>query len=735
MTMTGLDWTILAVCVAALSWFSLRTVKHMRSVADFLSANRTAGRYMLALDASIAGIGAISAVALFEQYYAAGFPTIWWTWMTIPGAMIITLTGWVYYRFRETRCLTLAQFFEVRYSRRFRIFAGAIVWISGLLNFGIFPYVASNFFVYFCGLPEHFALLGMTVPTYWPIMILTTGMALLYATLGGQVTVMITDCVQGMFVTCGLVLLIVFLLSQFGWSEIVQSMTEAPVQATRDKLMRDAGLKKLAWEEAEKEGKRDVAEERKAEYDALTATARDDAKVRNEARGKSMLNPFDTGRVAHFSVFFYLILIFSMFYGGFSWQGQSGYKSAALSPHEQKMGQIIFNFLYMIRLAGLVLLAVCALTFLTHPRFAAASAPARRILETLKTGEVPQLAVQQRVPIALSYMLPAGLRGFFCVMMVFLLITTQNTYIHSWGSIFIQDVVLPLRKRPLSPEGHVKALRWSITGVVAFSILFAAFYKPTEFVQMYFAITGAVVGGLGAAIVGGLYWRRGATLGAYVAVGLGAALSVARIVFKQYTAQIAAIPEKGALLRGIHYLNTEVTSQVIWFWIMILCLASYVVLSLIGRRQPYNLDRMLHRGKYDIKGEHKQASDGMHRVWLKIVGVTEEFSRADRVLAIAMVAYNLTWVALFFGALAVNFLIQPIADEWWTLFWRIWIYMQVLIGIPVAVWFVIGGVKDIRQVFHRLTTMERDEADDGRVIGHHLANEDATVAAEESEDS
>ena len=51
MTMTGLDWAILAICVAALSWFSLRTVKHMRSVADFLSANRTAGRYMLALDA------------------------------------------------------------------------------------------------------------------------------------------------------------------------------------------------------------------------------------------------------------------------------------------------------------------------------------------------------------------------------------------------------------------------------------------------------------------------------------------------------------------------------------------------------------------------------------------------------------------------------------------------------------------------------------------------------------
>ncbi|MCF7837424.1 MAG: hypothetical protein K9N49_02240 [Candidatus Marinimicrobia bacterium] len=208
MTMTGWDWMIVIVSITLLSWFSLRTVRYMRSVADFLSANRTAGRYMLALDNSIVGLGAISAVALFEQYYAAGFPTIWWTWMIIPGSMVVTLTGWIYYRFRETRCMTLAQFFEVRYSRRFRIFAGSIVWLSGILNFGIFPYVASNFFVYFCGFPETLSLLGFTLPTYWPIMALTTGLALLYTLVGGQVTVMVTDCAQAMFATVGLILMI-----------------------------------------------------------------------------------------------------------------------------------------------------------------------------------------------------------------------------------------------------------------------------------------------------------------------------------------------------------------------------------------------------------------------------------------------------------------------------------------------------------------------------------------------
>jgi len=42
----------------------------------------------------------------------------------MPLGLLMTLTGWVVYRFREMRSLTLAQFFEMRYSRNFRVFAG-----------------------------------------------------------------------------------------------------------------------------------------------------------------------------------------------------------------------------------------------------------------------------------------------------------------------------------------------------------------------------------------------------------------------------------------------------------------------------------------------------------------------------------------------------------------------------------------------------------------------------------
>ena len=52
--------------------------------------------------------------------------------------------------------------------------------------------------------------------------------------------------------------------------------------------------------------------------------------------------------------------------------------------------------------------------------------------------------------------------------MVFLLITTQDTYMHSWDSIFVQDIVIPLRKKRLTQQEHVKWLRGSIIGVAVF---------------------------------------------------------------------------------------------------------------------------------------------------------------------------------------------------------------------------------------------------------------------------
>ena len=80
----------------------------------------------------------INAVAMFEIFNKAGFTVGWWTSLATPAWLLMSLTGFVIYRYRETRAMTPSQIFEIRYSRPFRLFMGSLAFFAGVLNYGIF---------------------------------------------------------------------------------------------------------------------------------------------------------------------------------------------------------------------------------------------------------------------------------------------------------------------------------------------------------------------------------------------------------------------------------------------------------------------------------------------------------------------------------------------------------------------------------------------------------------------
>ena len=167
MNLSFIDWVIVIIVLGGMIYSVSMTKGLMKSVSDFLSAGRTAGRYVISISSGVAGLGAISIVMFLEMGYVAGFSLSWWGLSQGIILLAITMSGWVIYRFRMTRSLTLAQFFEKRYSRKFRIFAGMVAFFAGLINFGIFPAVGAQFFINFCGLPD--SILG--IPMYPLVMI------------------------------------------------------------------------------------------------------------------------------------------------------------------------------------------------------------------------------------------------------------------------------------------------------------------------------------------------------------------------------------------------------------------------------------------------------------------------------------------------------------------------------------------------------------------------------------
>ena len=446
-----IDWLILLVFISSISYMAWRTKRYARSVADFLAANRCAGRYIIAVGDGMAGFGPITMVAYFQMFYEGGFTPLWWQSILMPMSVFMAITGWVIFRFRQTRAMTLAQFFEMRYSRRFRVVSGILAFLSGIINFGIFPAVSMRFIMYFCGLPVSFGLFGIECSTYAVGMALLLALAIWFTFVGGQISVMVTDFLQGAFCNIAFIIVLVFLFYRFDWSTIITTISQAPA-------------------------------------------------------GKSMVHPFKIGGLENYDTFYFLIGLFSMWYGAFAWQGQAGYNSAARDAHEARMSKILGYLRMLIPTLFLVMLPLCVYTVMHNPLF---TGEAQTIQGALNGIADEQIRSQMTVPIALSNIFPVGIMGLFITVVMAAFVGTHDTYLHSWGSIFLQDIVLPLRGKPFTPRQHLRYLRLSILGVAVFIYVFSLIFNQRSDIFMFFSLSGAIfLGGAGAVIVGGLYWKK-----------------------------------------------------------------------------------------------------------------------------------------------------------------------------------------------------------------------------------
>jgi solute:Na+ symporter, SSS family len=659
--MHWIDWLIMTLPLMICGFIAVYTPRYVRSVADFLAGGRGAGRFLICTARSELGSGAASFVSSFQAFIVSGFTLTWWGQISVPVGLLVMVTGFVIYRYRQTRAMTLGQFFEMRYSRNFRLFAGILGFVAGVINFGIIPAVGARFMVAFLGFPQSLHLFdigthNLIVPTYLLLMFLFLSVCVVMTTTAGQVSVLLTDCAEGMFSQIFYIFIaIALLLLVFKWS------------ATRAVLL--------------------------------------DTKP-----GESLVNPFDSMGHKDFNLWFALIYIFGNIYRSIAWQNAHAFNSSAATPHESRMGGILGKWRSFAGTMMVTLLSVCALTFLkTHPA---------EIEAALSKIHDPATRDQMRSPIALTMMLPAGVRGMLLAICLMGIIAGDGIHLHSWGSIFIQDIVAPLRKQPLSPERHITLLRLSIVGVASCAFLFGWLVPQIKYVQYWWGITEAIfVSGAGATIIGGLYWSRGTTPAAWTALIVGAVLACCGIGTEFYHERVLHT-DFTVTLPVIHSI-VFVNIPLIVFLVTLIAIGCYMAVSILTCRVPHNMDKLLHQGRYAVKIDRDPVVEpNIRGNWLYRLltfGIDEQFSRTDRWITIGITAWSMLWFAIFvIGSLV--YWIHPFSNNAWALYW-LWtsIYMPLGIGVVTTVWFTIGCWVDVRMFFRRLNEEVVNDHDDGSV--------------------
>ena len=688
MNLSFIDWMIVVIVLGGMIYSVSMTKGLMKSVSDFLSAGRTAGRYVISISSGVAGLGAISIVMFLEMGYVAGFSLSWWGLSQGIILLAITMSGWVIYRFRMTRSLTLAQFFEKRYSRKFRIFAGMVAFFAGLINFGIFPAVGAQFFINFCGLPDSF----LGIPMYPLVMIVLLGIALYFVYTGGQIAVIIADFFQGVFVTIVLFIVTLYLLFTIGWDQVSDSLQDTPIKLAKEEiqtLKNDDSFQSL------------TLDEQSSKINEINV------KFENSSR----INPFKTSHVEDFNFWYFLIGIIGVMYGALSWQGSQGYNSSAKNAHEAKMGVVLAGWRGVPQGMFMFLVPVLVYVLMNHPDYQYIADSVNTSLSSLSSDT---LKGQMRAPFVLSEILPVGLIGAFAALMLAAFISTHDTYLHSWGSIFIQDVIMPFRKKPFDKETHIKVLRYSIFGVAVFIFLFSLLFSQSQKIALYFAVTAAIfAGGCGAVIIGGLYWNRGTTSAAWTAMIIGAIIGVSGTLVKQISDSWLLETGSYTQLKTILMFLKNINGQEYWGLGMASASISYIAVSLLFPKKPVNMDKLLNRGKYSIDGEVNIVDEEVKIGW-KIFGMGKEFTKNDKLIYILNYAWTGLWTLVFIIGTVYN-LSNPVSDDAWMKFWEYYIYIHLVLSGIVLVWFTLGGFIDLKSMITSLQSEVRDHGDDGWV--------------------
>jgi len=448
---TALDWGIVAVYLSISVVIGLLVRKYVRNMADFVSAGRGLGTCLGIATLTGTEMGLVTLMFSAQKGFTGGFAAFHIALAAGVVAFFVGLSGLIIYRLRALKVLTIPEFYERRFGRRTRILGGVVLAFGGILNMGLFLKVGSMFIVGVTGLSET----GWALPSVMTALLV---LVLVYTVLGGMISVVITDYIQFVVLSAGVIVISLLSANAVGWGDIF---------GTIEKTMGEKGFNPL------------VAE--------------------------------GTFGVEYVVWMFFLGLI-----GCALWPTSVARALAADSPRTVKKQFMWSSVSYTMRFLAPNFWGICALGFIMtqSPELYAEFFPAEGAGEAMDN--------LYALPIFLGRILPTGVLGVICAAMIAAFMSTHDSYLLVWSSVITQDVVAPIMKGKLSTPGRIRLTRILIIVIGAYILYWGLIYEGGDDVWDYMAVTGAIYfTGAFALMMGGLYWKRASSTGAVLALIAG----------------------------------------------------------------------------------------------------------------------------------------------------------------------------------------------------------------------
>jgi len=197
-TFGAFDWAIVVVYLVATVAIGLYVNRYIRNMSDYVVAGRSLKSFLAIATMVGTELGLITVMYAAQKGFTKGFAAFHIGLVAGVVTLIVGFTGFIVVPLRRMGVMTIPEFYEKRFGRGVRVFGGLLLAAAGILNMGLFLKAGAIFLT---------ALTGLTDPTYVKlVMTALITLVLTYTILGGMISVVITDYVQFVILSFGMLL-------------------------------------------------------------------------------------------------------------------------------------------------------------------------------------------------------------------------------------------------------------------------------------------------------------------------------------------------------------------------------------------------------------------------------------------------------------------------------------------------------------------------------------------------
>jgi len=228
-----IDGSIVGLYVLITMAAGLMVRRYVKGVDDFLVAGREMDVHLGIASLAATEFGIVTCMYTAESGYRYGFAGATPGILMALAMFVVGKTGFCVKPLREAKVVTLPELFEKRFGQGVRRAAGIVIVLGGLLNMGVFLRTGGEFLLTVVGfgarLPggaaggiegwaqAHTLELTMTV-----LLVLVA----VYTVLGGMLSVLVTDFLQFIVMSLGLVVVTILILVRIGWEPLARTVSE-----------------------------------------------------------------------------------------------------------------------------------------------------------------------------------------------------------------------------------------------------------------------------------------------------------------------------------------------------------------------------------------------------------------------------------------------------------------------------------------------------------------------------